>query len=156
MLEHSLGDPCDDELLSANNPRPEAHRDQANQWAEHCESNCDARNYRPGKLLIGRDRHALQTQFPTSGIELRRCDQLGLRSFHLTNVPNACAGSFARTVPRAAHHRGRGRERDYCANEGAERGKPEICLPANYLKHSETGISENANAPSLRKSPEIR
>ena len=43
-LERSLGDPCDDELLSANNPRPEIRRDQANQWAEHCESNCDARN----------------------------------------------------------------------------------------------------------------
>src|SRR5438093_2000241 len=36
-LERSLGDPCDDELLSANNPRPEIRRDQANQWAEHCE-----------------------------------------------------------------------------------------------------------------------
>jgi hypothetical protein len=43
-LERSLGDPCDDELLSVNNPRPEIRRDQANQWAEHCESNCDARN----------------------------------------------------------------------------------------------------------------
>jgi hypothetical protein len=43
-LERSLGDPCDDELLSANNPRPEIRRDQANQWADHCESNCDARN----------------------------------------------------------------------------------------------------------------
>ena len=43
-IERSLGDPCDDELLSANNPRPEIRRDQANQWAEHCESNYDARN----------------------------------------------------------------------------------------------------------------
>jgi hypothetical protein len=43
-LERSLGGSCDDELLSANNPRPEIRRDQANQGAEHCESNCDARN----------------------------------------------------------------------------------------------------------------
>src|SRR6266478_6004530 len=77
-LERSLGDPCDNEQLSANNPRPEIRRDQANQWAEHCEANCDVRNYRSGKLLIGRDRRALQTQFPTSGIELRGCDPLDL------------------------------------------------------------------------------
>jgi hypothetical protein len=43
-LERSLGGSCDDELLSANNPRPEIRRDQANQRAEHCESNGDARN----------------------------------------------------------------------------------------------------------------
>src|SRR6266404_1457323 len=142
MLEHSLGDPCDDELLSANNPRPEAHRDQANQWAEHCESNCDARNYRPGKLLIGRDRHTLQTQFPTSGIELRRRDQLGLQRVHLTNVPNACARSIAGIDPGSAHHGGCSRECDYCADERTECRKPVTCLHANYLKHSETGISD--------------
>src|SRR5438477_10220617 len=34
-------------------------------------------------------------QFPSSGIELRRCDQLGLRRIHLTNVPNACSSSAA-------------------------------------------------------------
>ena len=39
-------------------------------------------------------------------------------------------------------HRGRSRKRDYRANEGTERGKPEICLHANYLKHSEIGISQ--------------
>ncbi len=81
-LERSLGDPCDDELLSANNPRPEVRRNQANQWAEDCESNCDARNYRSGKLLIGRDRHALQTQLPPTGIELWCCDQLCVRRLH--------------------------------------------------------------------------
>ena len=29
---------------SANNPRPEIRRDQADQWAEHREANCDLRN----------------------------------------------------------------------------------------------------------------
>jgi len=29
---------------SANNPRPEIRRDQADQWAEHREANCDGRN----------------------------------------------------------------------------------------------------------------
>jgi hypothetical protein len=33
-------------------------------------------------LLIGRDRHALQTQFPPSRIELPDCDQLGKRTLH--------------------------------------------------------------------------
>ena len=70
-LERSSGDPCDAELSSANNPRQEVHRDQANQWTEHCESNSDARNYRSGKLLVGRARNALQTQLPPPGIELR-------------------------------------------------------------------------------------
>src|SRR5690349_9253539 len=46
-------------------------------------------------LLNGRERRPLQTQFPTPGIELRGCDQLGWRTLH-----------------------------------------------ANYLKHSEIGISE--------------
>jgi hypothetical protein len=43
-FERSLGDPCDDELLSANNPRPEIRRDKENQRTEHCETNSDARN----------------------------------------------------------------------------------------------------------------
>jgi hypothetical protein len=72
------------QAVSASNPRPEIRCDQANQWAEHCESNSDARDQRSGKMLIGRARHALQTQFPSSGIELRGCDQLGLRSLHVT------------------------------------------------------------------------
>jgi hypothetical protein len=33
-------------------------------------------------------------------------------------------------------------EGDCRANEGAEHGKPETCLHANYLKHSEIEISE--------------
>src|SRR6266446_4555907 len=142
-LERSSGDPCDAELSSANSPRPEVHRDQTNQWTEHCESNSDARNYRSGKLLIGRDRHALQTQFPSSGIELRRCDQLGLRSLHLTNVPNACTRSVAGINPGSAHQRGCSRECDYCADERTECRKPETCLHANYLKHPKIDVSEN-------------
>src|SRR6185295_2265279 len=70
------------ELSSVNNPRPEVHRDQANQWTEHCESNSDARKYRAGKLLIRRARNALQTQLPPPGIELRNRSQLGLQGFH--------------------------------------------------------------------------
>jgi hypothetical protein len=34
------------------------------------------------ELLIGRERHALQTQFPPSRIELRRCDEVCGRSRH--------------------------------------------------------------------------
>jgi hypothetical protein len=48
---------------------------------------------------------------------------------------------MTRIDARAAHQRGGGRERDYCANEGAERGKPEICLHVNYLKLSKVDIS---------------
>ena len=69
----------------------------------------------------------------------------GLRSFHLTNVPNACASSVAGINPGSAHQRGRRRERDYRANEGAERGKPRICLHANYLKQLKIDISQNVN-----------
>jgi len=94
-------------------------------------------------------RRALQTQFPTSGIELRRCDQLGLRNFHLTDVPNACSSSVVGINPGSAHHGGRRRERDYRANEGAERGKPRICLHANYLKLSKIDISQNECEISL-------
>ena len=97
-LERSLGDPCDDELLSANNPRPEIRRDKANQWAEHCESNSDARNCRSGKLLIGRDRHALQTQFPTSRIELRDCHQLRLRNLHSPSIAAAAMNPTATPI----------------------------------------------------------
>jgi hypothetical protein len=65
-----------------------------------------------------------------------------LRRVHLTNVPNACSSSVAGINPGSAHQRDRRRERDYRANEGAERGKPRICLHANYLKHSKTDISQ--------------
>ena len=129
-LERSLGDPCDAELSSVNNPRPEVDRDQANQWTEHCESNSDARNYTSGKLLIGRGRNAFQAQLPPSGIELRRCHQLGLRSLHLTNIPNACTRSVAGINPGSAHHYGCSRECDYCADEWTECRKPETCLHA--------------------------
>jgi hypothetical protein len=81
-LERSSGDSCDARLFLADNPGPEVRRDQANQWAEDCESNSDTRNYRSGKLLIGRARNALQTQLPPPGIELRNRSQLGLQSFH--------------------------------------------------------------------------
>jgi hypothetical protein len=43
----------------------------------------------------------------------------------------------------SAHHRGRGRERDYCADERTERGKPEICFHVNYLKRLRIDVSEN-------------
>ena len=92
-----------------------------------------------GGPFMGGDRHELQTQFPASGIELRGCNQTVLRSLHLTNIPNACARSVAGIDPGSTRHRGR--KRDYRANEGAERGKPEICLHAIYLKHSEIDIS---------------
>jgi hypothetical protein len=59
----------------------------------------------------------------------------------ISRRPNACASSVAGISPGLAH-RGRGREGDYRANEGAEHGKPETCLHANYLKHSEIEISE--------------
>jgi hypothetical protein len=84
--ERSFGDLCDDERLSGNNQCPEISRDQENEWAEDCESNCDARNYRPGKLLIGWDRHGLRTQVPASGIELVGRSQLGLRSLGITCI----------------------------------------------------------------------
>jgi len=76
-------------LSSANNLRPEVHRDQANQWTEHCESNSDARNYGCGKLVIGRARNALQTQLPPPGIELRNRSQLSLRIFDSASIPGA-------------------------------------------------------------------
>jgi hypothetical protein len=60
-----------------------------------------------------------------------------------TNVPDACASSVAGIGAGSAHHRGHGRERDYCADERTECRKPEICLHANYLKHSKIDISAN-------------
>src|SRR6266478_3208215 len=87
-IERSSGDPCDAKLFLANKLRPEIRRDKDNQRTEHCATNSDARSV---KLLIGQDWHALQTQFPTSGIELRRCDQLGLRSFHSASITAAGA-----------------------------------------------------------------
>jgi hypothetical protein len=69
-------------LSSTNNLRPEVHRDQANQWAEYCESNSDARRHGSGKFLIGRVRNAFQTQFPPSGIELWNASQFWLPSLH--------------------------------------------------------------------------
>jgi hypothetical protein len=65
---------------------------------------------------VGGERRALQTHFPTSRIELRGCDQLGWRSLHDADEQTSL--------------------------ERTEGGKPKLCLHANYLKHSETGISE--------------
>jgi hypothetical protein len=43
-LERSSDDPRNAKLFSASNPCPEVLRDHANQRAEHCESNGEARN----------------------------------------------------------------------------------------------------------------
>jgi hypothetical protein len=40
--------------------------------------------------------------------------------------------------------------------KGAERGKPEICLHANYLKHLETGISDRIENFSCTRSCQDR
>jgi hypothetical protein len=40
-------------FMLADNPRPEICRDKENHWAEHCETNSDARDKRSGKLPIG-------------------------------------------------------------------------------------------------------
>ena len=76
------GGPCAAELFSANKRCPHVRRDYENQRTEHCETNGDARNQRFSNWLIGRIRDSLQTQFPPTGIELRRCDQLCVRMFH--------------------------------------------------------------------------
>src|SRR6266513_6321429 len=49
-------------------------------------------------FVIGIDRHALQTQFPTSGIELRGCDQLGWRSLHSVSITAAAANPIATPI----------------------------------------------------------
>jgi hypothetical protein len=47
------------------------------------------------RLLIGRDRHDLQAQFPASTIELWRCHQLGLRSLYSASVAAAATNLTA-------------------------------------------------------------
>ena len=58
------------------------------------------------------------------------------------NVPNACPTSVAGINPGSAHHGDCGHECENCADERIECRKPVTCLHANYLKHSEIGISE--------------
>jgi hypothetical protein len=132
-----LGDPCDDELSSANNPRPEVHRDQANQWTEHCESNSDARNYRSGKLRIGRARNARQTQLPPPGIELRRCSQLSLQILDSASIPGAAIRLAAAPVNglSAANLK---EPFPVCVASW-------VCFHAILLKHSKIDISQNVN-----------
>jgi hypothetical protein len=78
--------------------------------------------------LIGGERRALQTQFPTSGIELWGCDRFGRRSPHLTNRLNACAGSVTGINPTSAHHGARSRDRDDRADEWTERAASQKLL----------------------------
>jgi uncharacterized membrane protein YccC len=54
--------------------------------------------------------------------------------------------------PGSAHHGGCSRKCDYCADERTERGKPEIYLHANYLKHLEIGISDRIENFSCTRS----
>jgi len=50
------------------------------------------------RLLIGRDRHDLQTQFPPSGIELRNAPQFQLPSFHSASITAAAANPSATPI----------------------------------------------------------
>src|SRR6266481_2927749 len=49
-------------------------------------------------FVIGIDRHALQTQFPPSGIELRYGPQFGLPSFHSASITAAAANPSATPI----------------------------------------------------------
>jgi hypothetical protein len=46
-------------------------------------------------LFLGGEWHALQTQLPSSRIELRRCSQLSLRSFHSAFIAGAIISPVA-------------------------------------------------------------
>jgi hypothetical protein len=50
------------------------------------------------RLLIGRKRHDLQTQFPPSAIELRDGPQLRLPSFHSASITAAAANPSATPI----------------------------------------------------------
>jgi hypothetical protein len=50
------------------------------------------------RLLVGRERHALQTQFPPSGIELRNGPQFRLPSFHSASITAAAANPTATPI----------------------------------------------------------
>ena len=50
------------------------------------------------RLLVGRERHALQTQFPPSAIELRNGPQLWLPSFHSASITAAAANPSATPI----------------------------------------------------------
>jgi len=49
-------------------------------------------------FVIGIDRHALQTQFPPSRIELRNCPQFRLPSFHSVSITAAAANPMATPI----------------------------------------------------------
>src|SRR6266704_3499220 len=49
-------------------------------------------------FVIGVDRHALQTQFPPSGIELRNGPQLQLPSLHSASITAAAANPTATPI----------------------------------------------------------
>jgi hypothetical protein len=50
------------------------------------------------RLLIGRDRHDLQTQFPPSGIELRNAPQFQLPSLHNVSITAAATNPIATPI----------------------------------------------------------
>src|SRR4029077_11754420 len=58
--------------------------------------------------------------------------------------PRSLLTALARIDSGSRHHGGCRREFDYCADERTECRKPVTCLHPNYLKHSETGISERS------------
>ena len=49
-------------------------------------------------VLTGRERHALQAQFPSSAIELRDGSQLRLASFHSASITAAAANPSATPI----------------------------------------------------------
>jgi hypothetical protein len=53
------------------------------------------RDYAYRRLLPGRERHALQTQFPSSATELRDSTQFRLLSFHSISITAAAASPSA-------------------------------------------------------------
>src|SRR4029077_15384559 len=50
------------------------------------------------RLLIRRDRHDLQTQFPPSGIELRNAPQFQLPSLHSASITAAATNPIAAPI----------------------------------------------------------
>src|SRR4029077_10916454 len=50
------------------------------------------------RLLIRRDRHDLQTQFPPSGIELRNAPQFQLPSLHSVSITAAATNPIATPI----------------------------------------------------------
>jgi hypothetical protein len=56
------------------------------------------RDYAHRRLLPGRKRHALQTQFPSSAIALPDGTQFGLLSFHSASITAAAANPSATPI----------------------------------------------------------